>query len=230
MGIFPIIDFVNSFLVNVCSFAMLRKLYTLCFTLFAGLAGAQSFEGIIEFKKQQPGDSVNLVYTVKDDQVRVDEIKTRSHTIFGSYLLDLKAGSCIFVNHAKKEWTQLGNTGKPVVPASLTVVSTKESKSFFGNKCNKHVVKNTTDNSSIHYYVSSGRFMFFVPMLELLNRREDFSTHYLALQVKDGSLPFLAVKYNAAGKEVGRMEVTRIEKKGISTTVFDVPKDYKGVK
>ncbi|MFN8713513.1 MAG: DUF4412 domain-containing protein [Bacteroidota bacterium] len=209
---------------------MLRKLFTIYFMLLAVLAGAQNFEGIIEFKKQQPGDSVNLVYSVNGNQVRVDEIRARSHNIFRSFLLDLKAGSCIFINHAKKEWTQLGNTGKPVVPASITVESTKESKSLFGNKCNKHIVKNTADNSSIHYYVSSGRYMFFVPMLELLNQREDFSTNYLALPVKDGSFPFLAVKYDAAGKEVGRLEVTRIEKKVVSASVFDVPKDYKEVK
>jgi hypothetical protein len=72
--------------------------------------------------------------------------------------------------------------------------------------------------------------MFFVPMLELLNQREDFSTHYLSLPVKDGSFPFLAVKYDAAGKEVGRLEVTRIEKKVVSASVFDVPKDYKELK
>jgi Domain of unknown function (DUF4412) len=209
---------------------MFRNLFTLCFTLFTGLAGAQGFEGIIEFKKQLPGDSVNLVYSVKGDQVRIDEIRARTHNIFGSFLLDLKSGSRIFINHAKKEWTQLGNTGKPDVPASLTVVSTKESKSFFGNKCNKHIVKNTTDNSAIHYYVAAGKYQFFVPMLELLNRREDFSTHYLALPVKDGSFPFLAVKYDAAGKEAGRLEVTRIEKKVISATVFDLPKDYEEVK
>jgi Domain of unknown function (DUF4412) len=209
---------------------MLRKLFTIYFMLLAGLAAAQNFDGIIEFKKQQPGDSVNLVYSVNGNQVRVDEIRARSHNIFRSFLLDLKAGSCIFINHAKKEWTQLGNTGKPEVPASITVESTKESKSLFGNKCNKHIVKNTADNSSIHYYVSSGKYMFFVPMLELLNQREDFSTHYLSLPVKDGSFPFLAVKYDAAGKEVGRLEVTRIEKKVVSASVFDVPKDYKELK
>lgn len=209
---------------------MFRKLLTLCFTLFAFFAGAQNFEGIIEFKKQLPGDSLNLVYSVKGDQVRIDEISPRTHRIGASYLLNTKEGSTIYLNHELKTTVRRENTDKSTAPAGLTVTSSKESKSFFGYKCSKYSVTNTANNSSIHYYVASGKFTFFVPMLELLNRREDFSAHFLALPSKDGALPFLAVKYDAGGKEVGRLEVTRLEKKAISTSVFDVPKDYKEFK
>ncbi|MGL5889207.1 MAG: DUF4412 domain-containing protein [Bacteroidia bacterium] len=209
---------------------MFRNLLMLCCTFLAGLAGAQNFEGIIEFKKQTLTDTVNYVYSVKGDQVRIDEISPRTHRIGGSYLLNTKEGTTIYLNHELKTTVRRANTDKSTVPAGLTVTSSKETKSFFGYKCSKYSVTNTADNSSIHYYVASGKFTFFVPMLELLNRREDFSAHFLALPAKDGALPLLAVKYDAAGKEVGRLEAARIEKKAISASVFDVPKDYKEFK
>ncbi|MCA6361616.1 MAG: DUF4412 domain-containing protein [Bacteroidetes bacterium] len=198
--------------------------------LTAAFAAGQSFEGVIEFKKQSLTDTVNYMYSVKGSMVRIDEINPRTHRIDGSFLLNLKEGSMLYLNHERKTWGRREKTGKPTVPSGLSVSSTKETKALFGYRCNQHIVKNPADNSSIHYYVSPGRFTFFVPMLELLNRREDFSTHYLALPVKDGSFPFLAVKYDAAGKEVGRLEVTRIEKKTVSLSVFDVPAAYKEFK
>lgn len=204
-------------------------LFTLS-VLFATFAAAQNFEGVIEFKKQTLTDTVNYLYSVKGNMVRIDEVSPRTHRIDGSFLLNLKEGSMIYLNHERKTWGRREKTGKPAVPSGLSVSSTKVNKTLFGYKCSQHIVKNTADNSSIHYYVAPGRFTFFVPMLELLNRREDFSTHYLALPVKDGSFPFLAVKYDAAGKELARLEVTRIEKKTVSLSVFDVPKDYKEFK
>jgi hypothetical protein len=209
---------------------MIRIVLFALSVLSAAVAAAQSFEGVIEFKKQSLTDTVNYMYSVKGNKVRIDEINPRTHRIDGSFLLNLQEGSMIYLNHERKTWGRREKTGKPTVPAGLTVSSTKAAKTLFGYKCSQHIVKNTVDNSSIHYYVSPGRFTFFVPMLELLNRREDFSTHYLALSVKEGSFPFLAVKYDAAGKELARLEVTRIEKKTVSVSVFDVPKDYKEFK
>ncbi|MCU0432222.1 MAG: DUF4412 domain-containing protein [Bacteroidia bacterium] len=209
---------------------MIRKFLLVLGVLTSTFAAAQNFEGVIEFKKKSLTDTVNYMYSVKGNMVRIDEINQRTHRIDGSFLLNLQEGSMIYLNHERKTWGRREKTGKPVVPTGLNVSSTKVTKTFFGYKCNQHIVKNTADNSSIHYYVSPGRFTFFVPMLELLNRREDFSTHYLSLPVKDGSFPFLAIKFDAAGKEVGRLEVTRIEKKTVSASVFEVPKDYKEFK
>jgi hypothetical protein len=209
---------------------MIRNLFFALCLFTATFAAGQNFEGVIEFKKQSLTDTVNYMYSVKGNMVRIDEVNPRTHRIDGSFLLDLKAGSMIYLNHERKTWGRREKTGKPTVPAGLSVSSTKQAKTLFGYKCSQHIVKNTADNSSIHYYVAPGRFTFFVPMLELLNRREDFSTNYRALTVKDGSFPFLAVKFDAAGKEVGRLEVTRIERKTVSLSVFDVPKAYKEFK
>ena len=53
---------------------------------FSFTAVAQSFEGVIEFKKSSNTDTTSYVYTVKGNQVRIDEIGSKSHKVEGSFL------------------------------------------------------------------------------------------------------------------------------------------------
>lgn len=205
---------------------MLRACLLSFFLLVMVVANAQSFEGVLEFKKQSPTDTLSYVYTVKGDQVRIDEIRSITHRVVTSMLLNLETGTLHAINHEQKTWERRKPTGKAIRPATSLATTTTHSKSLFGYKCIEYTVNNTSTNTTMSYWVASGKFDFFVPMLELLNSTDDFARFYLALPVKNGALPFLAVTYAASGKEVARMEVTRIEKKKVAEAQFSVPTDY----
>lgn len=211
---------------------MLRKLAAL-FVLtigFSAVASAQNFEGIIEFKKQTAKNVVNYVYYVKGNKVRIDEFATGTRTVEASFILGLKDSSMIYLNHARNMWGTRKPSRAGVSPAGCVASTTKNSKELFGYKCIEQIVTNTKDSTQISYYIAPGKFTFFSPMVKLLNRQENFSTYLLAVTLKDGSMPLLAIEKDLKGTEKGRLEVTRLEQKVIADGLFAVPKEYTEVK
>lgn len=211
---------------------MLRKISALLIlTLgFSVYASAQNFEGIIEFKKQVGKTSTDYVYYVKGDKVRIDEFSPGTRTVEGSFLLDTKANTMIYLNTARKMWGTRKPTGSSVAPAGCIASTAKATKEIFGYKCVEQVVTNAQDSTQISYFIAPGKFAFFAPMVKLLNRQEKFSTYLLAVVLKDGSMPLLAIEKDLKGVEKGRIEVTRLEQKVLADGLFDIPKDYTEVK
>lgn len=209
---------------------MIRKIAILLCSGISFLASAQNFEGIIEFKKQTGTTTVNYVYYVKGNQVRIDEFAPGTRNVEGSFIVGLKDSSMVYLNHTRKMWgTRKPGTAR-LAPAGCIVSATKNSKELFGYKCLETVVKNVSDSTQISYYIAPGKFAFFAPMVKILNRQENFSTYLLAVKMKDGSMPLLAIEKDLKGVEKGRLEVTRLESKTLDAGLFVTPKDYTQVK
>jgi hypothetical protein len=204
-------------------------LFLLAMTPAAALH-AQSFEGLIEFKKQTGPEVLNYTYYVKGDKVKIDEFTPGTRTVSGSFIVDTKTGSMIFLSPERKLWGTREQKGSPVAPAGAVASTTKTSKELFGYKCTEQVVKNEADSTQISYWVASGKFNFFLPMMKLINRQEKLSTYYFALNPKEGAMPLLAIEKDLSGKEKARLEVTRLETKPLSDALFEIPKDYTEVK
>src|SRR5665213_20381 len=148
---------------------MLRKIVPLL-VLFIGSAifsSAQSFGGIIEIKKQTGKEVSNYVYYVKGDKVRIDEFTPGTRTISGTFIIDTKASTMLFLDPARKLWGTRAPKGMPVAAAGCVVSSTKEIKEMFGYKCAEQTVKNAADSTEIDYYIAPGSFTFFTPMMKL---------------------------------------------------------------
>lgn len=211
---------------------MLRKFSALLLFLlgFTFIATAQNFEGIIEFKKVTGKTEINYVYYVKENKVRVDEFTQGTRTVEGSFIIGLKDSSMIYLNHARKMWGTRSQNISGAAPAGCVASSTKKSKEIFGYKCVEQIVKNVADSSQISFFIAPGKFVFFTPMMKLLNRKEHFATYLLSVPMKEGSMPFLAIEKDLAGNEKGRLEVTRLEQKALAEGLFDTPKDYTQVK
>lgn len=207
------------------------KITALAFIAFTPAAVmAQSFEGVIEFKKMTESDTTGYIYYIKGDKVRIDEIGTRSKKVEGSFIIDTKAGTMKFLSHDRQTWGAHKSGAAPAVAGKPVITKTTNTKVLHGYKCTEYVVKNPDENTTISYWMASGKFTFFKPMLKLLNRKEKFATYYLLLPVKDGAFSLIAKQTDNSGKETGRLEVTRIEKKTIDAAQFEVPKEYKEFK
>jgi hypothetical protein len=192
-----------------------------------GLATAQSFEGIIEFKKQTPTDTVNYVYYVKGDKVRLDEIGNKSKKPEGSFLIDLKTNQMISLSHERKLYFEQAPGTPPVIEGKVEVSKTKEVKTIQGYKCTQYIAKNTTENVQVTYWIASGKFDFFLKLLSILNRKDKSAVYYQKLTDVEGMFPFLSGQINlTTGKEEVKMEVTKIQKKPLDANLFEIPRDY----
>jgi hypothetical protein len=193
---------------------------------FAGFASAQSFEGVIEFRKQSSTDTITYVYYVKGDKVRLDEIGSKSKKVEGTFLVDLKAKKMTSLSHDRKLYMDKATTAPAKVNGSPEVIKGKNTRTIQGYKCQEYIVKNKDENTQITYWVASGKFDFFDPFLKLINQKQKFSTYYQLIKGLSGGFPMLAVETSMDNVEKGRLEVTKVEKKTLEASLFEVPKGY----
>ncbi len=196
-------------------------LFTFSYTLTA-----QSFEGIIEFKKSSSNDTSNYVYTVKGNQIRIDEIGTKSHKIEGSFLVDLDAKSMKFINHERKLYGDQNTPASPVIKGNCVIKKGQNVKNLQGYKCVEYIVTNNDENTQVTYYVADGKFSFFDKLLRQLNRKEKSAIYFLQIAEIKNMFPMLSFQTDLTGKETSRLEVTRIIKKEVDSSQFEIPKGY----
>jgi hypothetical protein len=195
-------------------------------TLFSFTAVSQSFEGTIEFKKATTTDTTNYIYYVKDNQVRVDEIGSRSHKLEGSFLVNLGTKTMKSLNHERKLYMDQPTPADPVIKGSCTVTKGQNVKNLQGYKCQEYIVTNNTEGIVITYWLADGKFSFFDKLLHQLNRKDKASIYFLQIPSTKDMFPMLSIQTDITGKPTGRLEVTKITKKVIDATLFEIPKGY----
>lgn len=193
---------------------------------FSLTAAAQAFEGTIEFKKMTTTDTVNYVYTVKGSKVRIDEIGSKSHKIEGTFLVDLDAKTMISLNHERKLYMDNPTPSAPVLKGSCVVKKGSNVKNIQGYKCTEYIVTNNEENTQITYWIAEGKFTFFEKLLRILNRKDKSSVYFLQIPEMKGMFPMLSTQTDLNGKEHTKLEVTKITKKEIDPSIFDLPKGY----
>lgn len=195
-------------------------------TAFSLTAVSQAFEGIIEFKKTTTTDTINYLYYVKDNNVRIDEVGSRSRKVEGSFLVNLDAKSMKSLNHERKLYMDQPTPSEPVLKGSCTVTKGQNVKNLQGYKCSEQIVTNNTEGVVITYYLADGKFTFFDKLLRQLNRKDKASIYYLQIPETKNMFPMLSIQTDLKGKETGRLEVTKITKKALTADTFDIPKGY----
>jgi len=191
------------------------------------IASAQSFEGVIEFKKQTTTDTINYVYYIKGEKVRIDEIGVKSKKIEGSFIIDLKSSSMLSLSHDRKLCFDNASGTLAVMTGKAEVKKTGNVKTLQGFKCTEYVVKNADEKIQVTYWMGSGKFDFFFKLLKVLNRKDRSAIYIQQLTGVDGMFPFLSSQLNLeTGKDEIKMEVVKVQKKVVDATQFDVPKDY----
>lgn len=198
----------------------------LMLTAFSLTATAQVFEGIIEFRKTSPTDTIDYLYYVKDNNVRVDEVGSRSKKVEGSFLVDLNAKTMKSVNHDRKLYMDQPTPSAPILKGACTVAKGQNVKNLQGYKCTEQIVTNNTEGVTITYWLADGKFAFFDKLLRQLNRKDKQSVYYLQIPETKNMFPMLSIQTDLKGKETGRLEVTKITKKTLTPDTFDIPKGY----
>ena len=191
-----------------------------------GSAFAQSFEGTIEFKKQTTIDTTNYVYYVSDNQVRIDEIGSKSHKVEGSFLVNMDDKTLTLLNHDRKIYMDQTTPAAPVIKGNTQVKKGQNVKNIQGYKCVEYIVTNNEEGTQITYWLAEGKFAFFDKLLRQMNRKDKSSIYYLQIPDAKNMFPMLSVQTALNGKEQVKLEVTKITKKEIDPSMFTIPKGY----
>ncbi len=193
------------------------------------MAIAQSYEGSIEFKMATGKDTTNNVYYVKGNTVKLDQIGKRSGKVEGCFIFDLASNEIKSLNPGRKVWSEHKSETAPMIKG--TCVSTKgtNTKMIQGQKCTEYIVKNTEENTVITYWIVTGKYDFFSPMVKIWNRKDKQSIYFN--QIKDlpkGSMPMMSEeKLISTGETVTKLEVTKLNKSSIDASKVSIPAEYK---
>ena len=185
------------------------------------------FEGIVDFKKTTTIDTNQYIYYVKGDNIRIDEINSKTKIPAGSFLVDLKQNKMTSLSHDRKLYMDQKPGVPAVVKGNPEVTKTKNTKTIQGVKCTEYLVKNKDENTEISFYIAnSGSYDFFDRLLKMLNRKDKFSSYYLKILGIQGLFPVLAIQRSLDGKEIGKIETIKMERKTLTGSVFEIPKGY----
>lgn len=205
---------------------MKKYLLSLATFTLIGFADAQSFEGSIEFKRIMPNDTAVYVYHVKGDKVRIDEMGSDGKVVEGSMLVNLSDKKMTALSHDRKLFMDRPYKKSDAPKMKLEVERSANSKFINGQNCTQWRVKNKEKDTEITYWVAEGKYDFFVPLLEIINRKDNFSTYYQQVPDTKGFFPMMAVERSLLRDERGRLQVTKVSAKSLDASLFEVPKSY----
>lgn len=205
----------------------MKKLFlTIIAAGFSIASFAQSFEGVIDFRKTNGAEKVYYSYSVKGNKVCIDEKSEDGKSIIATLLVDLSSKEILALSHDRKLYMKREAKTTERVAGSPKVIRSGNHRFISGNDCEQWRVKNETENTEISYWVTKGNYDFFLPLLGVLGRKDRFATYYLSIPDREGYFPVDAVERDVQRNEKGRLEVLKITEGKLDNNLFVVPKTY----
>jgi len=196
---------------------------------FSVAAFAQSFEGSIEFKMETNKDTTTNIYYVKGNDVKLDQIGRKSGKVEGSFVFNLANKEIKFVNPVRKVWGEHKSETAPTIKGTCVSSKGTNTKTIQGQKCSEYIVKNTEENTIITYWIASGKYDFFVPLVKAWNRKDKQSIYFNQLKdLPKGAMPMLSEERQISdNKLLSKLEVSKMTKTAIDASKLAIPADYK---
>jgi hypothetical protein len=186
----------------------------------------QSFEGTIVFKRITFKDTTNYIYAVKGNMVRIDE-KNKKGRIQGTMLVNLKDKKITTISHDRKVFMDVETKPASLDLSKTIVEKTQETKEILGLKCVKWISKNTELNTEAEFWMHNGAYDFFIPLLNILNRKDKISLLYQQIPEAEGYFSLYGEEKALDGTVKEQLQVIKIEKKKMPEANFKIPVGYK---
>jgi hypothetical protein len=182
------------------------------------------FDGTIEFTKKVGKMEVNYQYHVSGDNIRVEEVNDGN--IDGIQIMDLGKGTIYALSPDRKMYMEVQNK-RPAATLSVEVEKTGKTKTINGIKCTEIIVTSKEKDRKIVYWIATGDYSFFSPMLTTLNRKENQSMFFLQIPGMEKSFPMHSIEYTlSTGSVVSELVTNKITKGKVDASKFKVPADY----
>ena len=185
------------------------------------------FEGVITMHIQSPTSSSDLVVKTKSDKMRFETKAADGSTNYSVF--DPATNKLTMVMDGQKaymamDFSKRGTPQANTSPDSVAIEKSGKHETIAGIDCEDWTAKAPSGKRS-EVCIASG-----IAFFDLGSAKSGSSGGGLAQELRDKKLfPLRSVEYDAAGKELNRMEVTKVEKKSLEDSEFAVPKDYKEI-
>jgi hypothetical protein len=189
---------------------------------------AQGFNGTIQFKYATQKDTTINMYMVKNKKVKLDQLSKKGNTVEGSFLFDLANNEIKFLNPKRKLWGKQKSETPQVINGQCVVTKGAGTKTIAGMKCSEYIVKNNEENTAITYWVTSGKFTFFMPLIKLWNRKDKQSIYFGQIKnLPEGSMPMMSEeKQLSDGKLLTKLEVIKVINTVPDDAALEIPAGY----
>lgn len=195
----------------------------------SAMSFAQGFEGSVEFKMETNKDTTTNIYYVKGNNVKLDQIGRKSGKVEGSFVFDLGGKKVQFVNPIRKIWGDHKTETNPVIKGTCESSKGTGTKTIQGQKCSEYIVKNTTENTQVTFWIAEGKYDFFAPLVKLWNRKDKQSVYFNQIKnLPKGAMPLMSEEKTISdNKLVTKLEVSKINKSTIDASKISIPQEFK---
>jgi hypothetical protein len=192
---------------------------------------AQGFEGSIFFTKSNMADVTQYAYHVKGNMVRIDEIVEGSDKLVATLLVNLESGDMTALSHERNLYMNRPNKDdRGGAIEGVEVIDGQLKRAIHGVNCSQVRAKNKAADREVMYWVSDdASYGFFPKLLNILKRKDNFSTYYLSLPNVSNKLPMMAQENTLLRDKKGFLQVDRLEKKKLDDALFKVPENFEKV-
>lgn len=197
--------------------------------LTLGTASAQNFEGSIYFTRSNMVDVTRYAYHVKGNMVRIDEMQEGKDALVAALLVNLETGETIALSHERKLYMKRPKGAAIELPKGLEVKKGDLQKSINGRNCSQYRVKSRELDREVTFWVADGNFSFFPKLLDILKRKDNYSTFYMAIPELAGKFPMTADELTLLRDKKGFLQVDKIDEKKLDDKLFAIPAGFEKV-
>jgi hypothetical protein len=195
----------------------------LILALIAGkVIAAGSFEGEVDYKMTMKNDSGEMDYFIKGHKVRTNT-EMKGHKM--GMILDWSAKSMVMLMDEQKMYMKhdLPTPDKSKVKVSGKFYKTGKTQVILGRKCAEWVYESEHGKTSMWAASGMGNFA------GVQGEKGGADSAWADAVKTKGLFPLKVDVMDKDGKETMTMEATKLEKKSVSSSMFEIPSDYKNM-
>ncbi len=195
--------------------------------LFQGFSYSQSkFEGKIQMKITEEGQSHEMTYFVKDNKFRM-EFNEQGHS--GAMIFDPVNKKMIMIMNEQKMYMEIP-TDKEMEKemneneGEVKFTKTGVTKTINGYKCEKWLYKSNDEQGEAWMTKKLGSFTLLTGQSM---RSAESKPEWMKEIEKENAFPMLVKIKDKNGNETGQLEVTSVKKESLKSSLFEVPSGFK---
>ena len=194
---------------------------TLLFAAVSVNALAQSFEGVLLVNATTERGVMPMTYMLKGDNARMEFEGRPGMTAV--MLMNGKENKSYMLMTQMKAYMELPSGEKQGDSAKPQLKKTGKTQKLLGYNCEQFIVKSADQESEIWVTKELGKFVMF----RMGGMRQEQSSRDSWQESFAGSNWFPLLASTKKGeKELGKFEVTKIEKKQLEASLFTIPEGY----
>ena len=200
-------------------------LFSMLYSAAVYAQNSNNFEGIIKIIKTNKTDTATLVFLIKNNKVRINELN-KQQQIEKYVIVNISIPEIYYLKPDKKIYTKIPSYRREKsLDSNSVLLKTDNYKKILGEKCYQWRLKIPDINTEITYWVASKKYPQFYTILDMFDS-DIAGKYFLSIKGYKNVFPMLVVERSLLREWKSQVEVTEIKKIDIDNQQFEIPEDY----